>query len=47
MRIEKENELREKARLEMDRVRHGPDTSTDLATDSNIVDDKTTSSSAP
>ena len=29
MPIEKENEVREKARLEMERVRHGPDISTD------------------
>ena len=47
MPIEKENEVREKARLAMDRVRHGPDISTDPASDPNTVDDRTTSSSAP
>ena len=47
MPIEKENEVREKARLAMDRVRHGPDISIDPATDPNTVDDITTSSSAP
>ena len=45
--IEKENEVREKARLEMERVRHGPDISTDTATDPNRVDDMTTSTSEP
>ena len=45
MPIEKENEVREKARLEMERVRHGPKTSTDIATDPNTVDDRRTSSS--
>ena len=39
MHIEKENEVREKARLEMDRVRHGPDISINPATDANTVDD--------
>ena len=43
--IEKENEVREKARLEMERVRHGPGISTDTATNPNTVDDITTSSS--
>ena len=47
MSIEKENEVREKDRLEMERVRHGPDTSTDTATDPNRVDDITTSTSEP
>ena len=47
MPIEKENEVREKARLAMDRVRHGPDISIDPTTDPNTVDDITTSSSAP
>ena len=47
MPIEKENEVREKARLAMDKVRHGPDISTNPATDPNTVDDRTTSSSAP
>ena len=45
MPIEKENEVREKARLEMDRVRHGSEISTDTATNPNTVDDITTSSS--
>ena len=39
MPIEKENEVREKARLAMERVRHGPDISTDTAFDPNRVDD--------
>ena len=39
MPIEKENEVREKARLEMERVRHGPDISTDTMTGPNRVDD--------
>ena len=45
--IEKENEVREKARLVMERVRHGLDISTDIATDPNRVDEKTTSTSEP
>ena len=44
MPIEKENEVREKARLAMDRVRHGLDISTDTVTDPNTVDDIKTSS---
>ena len=47
MPIEKENEVREKARFEMDRVRHGLAISTDTATDPNRVDDTTTSTSEP
>ena len=47
MPIEKENEVREKAKLEMERVRHGPDISIDTATDHNTIDDITTSSSEP
>ena len=47
MPIEKENEVREKAKLEMDRMRHGPNISTDTTTDTNIVDDRKTSSSDP
>ena len=47
MPIEKENEVREKARLAMERVRHGPDISTDTVTDPNRVDDITTSTSEP
>ena len=47
MPIEKENEVREKARLAMDRVRHAADISTDPATDPNTVDDRKTSSSTP
>ena len=43
--IEKENEVREKARLVMERVRHGPDISTDIAIDPNRVYDITISSS--
>ena len=45
--IEKENEARENARLEMERVRHGPKISTDTASDTNRVDDITTSTSEP
>ena len=45
--IEKENEVREKARLEMERVRHGPDISNDTATDPNKVYDMKTSTSEP
>ena len=44
MPIEKENEVRENARLAMDRVRHGPGIFTDTMIDTNIVDDKKTSS---
>ena len=33
MPIEKENEVREKARLVMERVRHGPNISTDTVSD--------------
>ncbi len=40
MPIEKENEVREKARLAMDKVRHGLNISTYLATNPNTVDDK-------
>ena len=47
MPIEKENEVREKARLAMERVRHGPYISTDTATDPNRVDNIKTSSSEP
>ena len=47
MPIEKENEVREKARLAMERVRHGPNLSIDIASDPNIVDDITNSSSEP
>ena len=43
--IEKENEVREKARLAMERVRHAPEISTDTMTNPNRVDDITTSSS--
>ena len=43
--IEKENEVREKDRLEMERVRHGPEISTDTATNPNRVYDITTSTS--
>ena len=45
--IEKENKVREKDRLVMERVRHGPDISTDTVTDPNRVDDITTSTSEP
>ena len=47
MPIEKENEVREKARLAMERVRHGLDISTDTVTDPNRVDDITTSTLVP
>ena len=47
MPIEKENEVREKARLAMEIVRHGTDISTNTATDPNRVDDITTSTSEP
>ena len=47
MPIKKENEVREKAKLEMERVRHGPEISTDTVTDPNRVDDITTSTSEP
>ena len=47
MPIEKENEVREKARLAMERVRHGPYISTYTTTDPNRVDDITTSTSEP
>ena len=45
MPIEKENEVREKAVLAMERVRHGPDISTNTVTDPNRVDDIKTSTS--
>ena len=45
MPIEKENEVREKSRLEMERMRHGLDISTDTTTNPNIFDDITTSTS--
>ena len=47
MTIENENEVREKARLEMERVRHGPDISIDTTTDPNRFDDIKTSTSEP
>ena len=47
MPIEKENEVREKARLAMERVRHGPNISTDTVSNPNRVDDITTSTSEP
>ena len=47
MPIEKENEVREKARLEMERVRHGPEISTNTTTDPNRVDDIKTSTLEP
>ena len=47
MPIEKENEVREKAKLEMERVRHDPNISIDTTTDPNIIDDRTTSSCKP
>ena len=47
MPIEKENEVKEKARLEMDRVRHGPYISIDITLDRNRVDEIKTSSSEP
>ena len=43
--IEKENEVREKDRLEMERMIHGPDISTDIVYDPNRVDGITTSTS--
>ena len=45
MPIEKENEVREKTKLEMERGRHGLDIFIDIATDPNRVDDITTSTS--
>ena len=45
--IEKGNEVRQKARLAMERVRHGPDISTDTVSDPNRVDNITTSTSEP
>jgi len=45
--IERENEARERTRLAMDRMRHGPEISTDPPTDLSTVDDITTSSSTP
>ena len=47
MPIEKKNEVREKSRLAMERVRHGPYISTYTTTDPNRVDDITTSTSEP
>ena len=47
MPIEKENEVREKDRLGMDRVRHGIDISNDTSADPKPVDEKKTSSSEP
>ena len=47
MPIEKEKEVREKAKLAMDRVRHGPDISTNTVTNPNGVYDIKTSSSEP
>ena len=47
MPIEKENEVREKAILEMERVRHGPYIYTDAAINRNRVGDIKTSSSEP
>ena len=47
MPIEKENKVREKAISEMDRVRHGPDISTDTATDPNRFNGITNSTSEP
>ena len=47
MPIKKENEVIEKDKLEMERVRHGPNISTNTATDPNTVDDRKTSSSEP
>ena len=47
MPIEKENEVREKARLAMERVRHGTYISTNTTTNPNRVDDITTSTSKP
>ena len=45
--IERENEVRETARLAMDRARHPPQISTDPSTEPNLVDDIPTSSSTP
>ena len=47
MPIKKENEVIEKARLEMERMRHGTYISTDTMTNPNRVDDITTSTSEP
>ena len=47
MPIKKDNEVREKDRLEMERARHGPEISTDTATNPNRVDDIKTSTSVP
>ena len=47
MPIPKENEVREKARLEMEIVRHGPHISTYIATNPNRADDIKTSTSKP
>ena len=47
MPIEKENEVRENARLEMDKVRHGIDISTNTMIDPNRVDIIRTSTSEP
>ena len=45
--IEKENQVREKDMFAVERVRHGPDISTDTMTDPNTIDDRTMSSSEP
>ena len=47
MPIKKENEVKEKDGLGMDRVRHGIDISNDIAADPKTVDEKKTSSSEP
>ena len=47
MPIDKENEVRENSRLEMERVRHGLDIYTDTVIDPNIVDDIKSSTSKP
>ena len=47
MPIEKKNEVREKAKLEMERVIHGIDISTDTADDPKRVNDITTSTLEP
>ena len=47
MPIEKENEVTEKAKQAMERVRHGSDISIDTVIDHNKVDDITTSSLEP
>ena len=47
MPIEKENEVREKARLAMERVIHGPYISTNIVSDPNRVDDITNSTLKP